>query len=102
MPSVTLTTVPTLRASASPSNFSMRCLMSWLISEGLRFMFESCYFKIGLMDQGGGEERELLPHRAVDDQVAGADHCAADERLVFHVLERDLAAELLVQRLADE
>ncbi len=44
MPSVTLTTVPSVRASDTTWNCSMRCLISSLISEG----FTCCIFQYPL------------------------------------------------------
>ena len=39
MPSVTVTTVPTLRSSVALANFSMRALIRSLISDALMDMF---------------------------------------------------------------
>ena len=41
------------------------------------------------------EARELAAQRAVDDDVAGVDHRAADQRCVDRGLDLDLAAEAL-------
>src|SRR5690606_8327917 len=47
------------------------------------------------------QARELAAQRAVDDDVAGIDHRAADQGLVHRRFQLDLAAEALAQRGPD-
>src|SRR5690606_23567434 len=124
MPSDTEVTVPSLRASADSLTFSMRALISSLISDGLSvevailvscragldppravLRFRSagrnppCEFKS--MGQRGLQALQLAAHGTVDDDVAGIDHRAADQAGVDRGLDLDLAAEALAQRGLD-
>src|SRR5580704_16985226 len=79
MPSVTLTTVPTLRASVADLNLSMRALMRSLISDA----FEPA-------EQG-----------TVDYRVAGAQYGAADQCGVRGVVQPHRALELALESLPE-
>src|SRR5690606_19984163 len=126
MPSDTEVTVPSLRASAASLTFSMRLLISSLISEGLSWVLAISGSSVrasgwcavsgscGGVASGGCrprrpcllaqcrlQARELAAQRAVDDDVAGADHRAADQRGVDRGIDFDLAAETAFERRAD-
>src|SRR5690606_22164806 len=109
MPSDTEVTVPSLRASAASLTFSMRLLISSLISDGLSVCMgvslgrpagAGAWFKgkSSSVRQYRAEARQLGPQRAVDHRVAGVDHRAADQALVDRRGQLDLAAEALAQR----
>src|SRR5690606_37503087 len=118
MPSATLVTVPSLRASAARPTFSMRVLISSLIADGLSVVVAIASF-LGarrpargwiqvraslwsvLLRQRGLQAFALALEPPVDDHFAGVDHRAADQALVDRGLELDLAAEALAQRRAD-
>src|SRR5690606_25372725 len=116
MPSATEVTVPSLRASADRPTFSMRVLISSLISDGL-----SCVVAMFVSNVGRAWARhhgrrargppgecqsvcecvlhalQLAAQRAVDDGVAGVDHRTADQALVDRGLDLDLASEAAAQ-----
>src|SRR5215831_8793636 len=100
MPSVTETIEPTLRASVTDLKFSIRCLIRSLISVALMAM---CVLsrRIRLCVSGGqfvGDARQARAQRAVDHQVAGAQHGPADERGIDLGVQPHLALEALFQR----
>src|SRR5580704_12198207 len=101
MPSVTDTMVPTLRASVTPLKFSMRCLMRSLISVALMAMLRiPCEFRMcgrSSRDQFVGDARQSPAHRAIDDQVAGAHHGAAEEFRVSSAVQAHFALEAAAQ-----
>src|SRR5690606_21375093 len=118
MPSATEVTVPSLRASADSLTLSMRERISSLISEGLSVVVAIASFPVGRTwaRRGGGsgpalwcclgsvgqrglQAPELALERAVDDDVAGGDHRAADEAFIDGGLDLDLAAEAALERL---
>src|ERR1043165_9515422 len=96
MPSVTVTTVPTLRASACDLKFSMRDLMRSLISDALTDMLDP--YKNSLCGQFSGQAIEAALDGAVDDQVAGLEHGATEQGLIDLRLHAHSAAELLLER----
>jgi hypothetical protein len=79
--------VPSLRASAASLNFSMRVLMSSLISDGLSVVCHDLGdsrkgFEMGCADycdSSALQAHQLAAQRSVDDHVAGLDHRAADQ-----------------------
>src|SRR5579863_902485 len=97
MPSVTDTMVPTLRASVTPLKFSMRCLMRSLISVALMAMLRipcecrMCGRSSG--DQLVGNALEAPAYRAIDDQVTGAHHGAAEEFRVGRAVQAHFALQ---------
>src|SRR5580692_2172637 len=97
MPSVTDTMVPTLRASVTPLKFSMRCLMRSLISVALMAMLRiPCEFRMGgrsSCDQLVGDALQAPAHRAIDDQVTGAHHGAAEKFRVSRAMQAHLALQ---------
>src|SRR5690606_20965737 len=117
MPSVSETTVPTLLCSAPASKFSIFSLMTELISEGLSCMSipqlrilrprmrtgmpPTPAFSLVSERHPGGETFQFAAQRAVNDEVAGADLRAADQRLIDHADELHVPAEPAHQRLAD-
>src|SRR5215469_4011851 len=96
MPSVTDTIVPTLRASVTDLKPSIRCLMRSLISLALMAM-RVFPRKICLGGQLVGDALEPPAERAVDHQVAGAQHGAADQRRISHTLQSHGAAQSLLE-----
>src|SRR5579864_2640497 len=107
MPSVTDMMEPTLRASVTPLKFSIRCLMRSLISVALmaipsvpfKNLSQSGPMKLSVLidaDQLAGNAKaqfhgwlsgefvgdavETGAERAVDDEIAGAEDSAADQR----------------------
>ena len=92
MPSVTVTTVPTLRASVADLKFSMRDLMRSLISDALTDMLS-----ISLCGQFGGQAIEPALERAVDHQVAGLQDGATEQAAVDTCVQAHLAPQLLLQ-----
>src|SRR4249919_3541409 len=112
MPSDTEVTVPSLRASAVSLTFSMRVLISSLISDGLSCVVAmggslepalppTCAKRNYLVRKRGLQATELALERAIDHHVAGVDHGAADQRGVDRGLDLDVAAEALLQRGLD-
>src|SRR4249919_183870 len=112
MPSDTEVTVPSLRASAVSLTFSMRVLISSLISDGLSCVVAmggslepalppTCAKRNYLVRKRGLQATELALERAIDHHVAGVDHGAADQRGVDRGLDLDLATEALLQRGLD-
>src|SRR6516164_10664354 len=95
MPSVTETIAPTLRASVTDLKFSMRCLIRSLISVALMAM---C---VPLCCQFVGDALEPRAQRAIDHQVAGAQHGTADERRVGLAVQPHFALEPPLERRAD-
>src|SRR5208283_1866460 len=93
MPSVTLTTVPTLRASAADWNFSMRALIRSLISDALMDIKP-------LPCQFGSEPFQTAFQRSVDDQIPRANHRAAQQRRVHRILHAHPALQSRLKRLA--
>src|ERR1700761_5985950 len=101
MPSVTDTMVPTLRASVTPWKFSMRCLMRSLISVALMAMLRiPCECRMSVWssrDQLVGDALQAPAHRAIDDQVTGTHHRAADELRIDLTVQPHLALEPVAQ-----
>src|SRR5579862_7356743 len=103
MPSVTLTTVPTLRASAADWNFSMRALMRSLISDALmdisillwRRPRAPAYF--GLAGQFRSQALEPALQGAVDHEVARMNHRPSEERGIHAVAHVHPALESRVE-----
>src|SRR5688572_24671239 len=94
IPSVTVTTVPTLRASVADLKFSMRLLMRSLISDALTDIFN-----LGktLCGQFGGQALEPALERAVDHEIARPEHGATEQAVVDSGVQAHLAAQLLLQ-----
>src|SRR5688572_13650023 len=97
MPSVTDTTVPSVRMRAPASRFWMRLLISSEISDGLSCIRLLASLLLSL--EGGFERAELRARRAVDDLVAEHHAHAGDQRLVDLDFGSDFAAGLLLQPL---
>src|SRR5512138_563242 len=96
MPSVTDTMVPTLRASVTDLKFSIRALIRSLISVALMAMvfpqYEFCCAAFaGSGGQLVGDALEPRAQRAVDHQIAGAEHGTADQGRVRRRVQADLA-----------
>src|SRR5690606_29181956 len=101
MPSDTEVTVPSLRASAASATFSMRVLISSLISDGLSVVVAILVslvpalppagfkkvFTNELVRQRRVQARQLALDRAVDDDVGGRDQRAADQAFVDRRLD---------------
>src|SRR5580698_4727693 len=102
MPSVTDTMVPTLRASVTPLKFSMRCLMRSLISVALMAMLRIPWeFRMGgrsSRDQLIGDALQAPAHRAIDDQVTGAQHRAAEQCRISSAMQAHFALQAVRQR----
>src|SRR5579864_2880395 len=105
MPSVTETIEPTLRASVTDLKFSMRCLMSSLISVAL-MAISSTPGKAQF--NGWSSGRQLVSdalepgaQRAIDHQVPGAQHRTADELRVCLAVQPHLAPQPLLERCAE-
>src|SRR6478752_2968598 len=96
MPSVTVTTVPTLRASVCDLKFSMRLLMRSLISDALTDM--GWILEKTLCGQFSGQALEPALERAVDVQVAGLEDGTAQQAAVDAGVQAHLAPQLLLQR----
>src|SRR5688572_30456112 len=95
MPSVTVTTVPTLRASLADLKFSMRDLMRSLISDALTDMFR---FLKNLSSHFNGQAFEPALDGTVDHEIAGLEDGAANEAAVDLGMQTHLASEFLLQR----
>src|SRR5215469_4692433 len=95
MPSVTDMMEPTLRASVTPLKFSIRCLMRSLISVALMAMW------VLLCREFVGDAVETATQRAVDDEIAGAQDSAADQRRVGLTVQPHLALEPPPERRGD-
>ena len=80
MPSVTVTTVPTLRASVADLKFSMRDLMRSLISDALTDIV--LILEKFLSGHFNGQAFEPALDGAVDHQIAGLEDGAANEAAV--------------------
>src|SRR5688572_16737688 len=102
MPSVTVTTEPTLRASVAAAKFLMRALIRSLISEALMDMSSFPLVREPLTRPCSKvfstRQFDLEPHkfshkRAVDQQIAGADDGAADETRVRAAMQAHVALE---------
>src|SRR2546430_4370669 len=102
MPSVTETIEPTLRASVTDWKFSIRCLMRSEISVALMAMssvpLKARFSGWSSGSQLVGDALEACAQRAVDHQVPGAQHRAADERRVDLAAQAHGALEPLLQR----
>src|ERR1700679_1866203 len=100
MPSVTLTTVPTLRASVADLNLSMRALMRSLISDAL--MDITLNPLANTFHLGRQFERNALEpaeQGTIDYRVAGAQHSAADQARIGGAVQAHAALELEFERL---
>src|SRR5262245_10761491 len=92
MPSVTVTTEPTLRASVAAAKFWMRALIRSLISEALmdistflwcRAASAAAAARVSTSTrQFDFQPGEPAPDRAVDQEVAGSDDRAPDQARV--------------------
>src|ERR1019366_2053489 len=98
MPSVTLTTVPSVRASVSDSKFSMRLRIKLLISEGLSFICFSLISINLLSSQGVCQLGKTGACRTVDYFVSGADNYPAHQFAVCFAAEPDFTAHALFHR----
>src|SRR5215472_14643938 len=97
MPSVTDMIEPTLRASVTPLKFSIRCLMRSLISVAL-IAIPSVP---GLNGEFVGNAVETGTQRAVDDEIAGAQDSAADQRRIGLVVQPHFTLEPALERRGD-
>src|ERR1700709_2603718 len=97
MPSVTDTMVPTLRASVTPLKFSMRCLMRSLISVALMAMLSIPWeFRMSgrsSRDQFVGDALQAPAHRAINDQVAGAQYGATQQLRISRAMQAHFALQ---------
>src|ERR1700685_3447887 len=105
MPSLTDTIVPTLRASVTPWKFSMRCLMRSLISVALMAMLRIPWeFRISRRlssrDQFVGDALQAPSHGSIDDQVARAQHGAAEQFRIGGAMQAHFALQTSGQRHA--
>src|SRR5207248_3058732 len=100
MPSVTDTIVPTLRASVTALKFSIRCLIRSLISVALIAMCfgSSKLLSVCLDCQLVRDPVEPGAQRAVDDEVAGAQHGSADELRVRLAVQAHRPFQLALER----
>src|SRR3954468_2411527 len=94
MPSVTVTTVPTLRSSLADLKFSMRDLMRSEISEALTDMF----VYLTLSGQFSSQAFEPALDRAVDHEIASPEDGAAEQAPVDLGVQAHAAPQLLLQR----
>src|SRR5690606_29760674 len=119
IPSDTEVTEPSLRDSADSLTFSMRVLISSLISDGLSWVVAIFFSWLGGSDppsrsadivrprvafsvgQCALEPLELALERTIDHHVARIDHRAADQRRINRRLDLDLAAEATLEAGAD-
>src|SRR5580698_8067956 len=100
MPSVTLTTVPTLRASVADLNLSMRALMRSLISDALMdITLNPLANTVRLRRQLERDAFEPAEQGTVDYRVAGAQYGAADQCGVRGVVQPHRALELAPESL---
>ena len=96
MPSVTVTTVPTLRASLADLKFSMRDLMRSLISDALTDMFESSEKLYAVSSVARRSSRPLIEPSITRSPAL---RTAPPSRLPSTlVCRRTLAPQLLLQR----
>src|SRR5471032_1342167 len=97
MPSVTDTIAPTLRASVASLKPSIRCLIRSLISIALMAMsFDP--LKSVLCRKLECHAFEPGAQRAVNDEVTGTYHRAANQRGVHFVVQPYLALQSLLKR----
>src|ERR1700677_2640574 len=102
MPSVTLTTVPTLRASVADLNLSMRALMRSLISDALMDITLNPLANTGrLRRQLERNALEPAEQGTVDYRVAGAQYGAADQCGIRGVVQPHGALELALESLRE-
>src|SRR3984957_2204855 len=100
MPSVTLTTVPTLRASVVDLNLSMRALMRSLISDALMDITLNPLANTGrLRRQLERNAFEPAEQGTVDYRIAGAEDRAADQCGIRGAVQAHRALELALERL---
>src|ERR1700760_4645567 len=95
IPSVTDTIVPMLRASVTPLKLSIRCLIRSLISVALIAM--SCPIAKFLSSQLVRNAVEPRAHRAIDDQIAGTQHRAAQQGRIGLAVQADLPLQSALQ-----
>src|SRR5882724_4183156 len=100
MPSVTDTIVPTLRASVTALKFSIRCLIRSLISVALIAMVlgPRNTLSVCLGCQLVRDSVEPRAQRAVDDEIAGAQHGPADEPRVRLAVQAYRSFQLALER----
>src|SRR3984885_4655432 len=101
MPSVTLTTVPTLRASVADLNLSIRALMRSLISDALMDIPKSSSNTCRLSRQLERDALEPTEQGTIDNRVAGAQHGAADQCRICFAMQPHAAFQLALQRLRE-
>jgi len=92
MPSVTETTVPTLRASLADENFSIRWRIRSLISEALIDM----KLILPVVSLAGGRSCQLCQasaDAAINDQVIGPDHGSADQGRIYLAVQMHVAVQ---------
>src|SRR5688572_11585331 len=93
MPSVTVTTVPTLRASLADWNFSIRALIRSLISDALIAITVS--YLLGYLC---AQALQASTQGSIDDQVVGLQHRAAQQGRVERVVQADFTLQSLFER----
>src|ERR1700760_4583468 len=101
MPSVTLTTVPTLRASVADLNLSIRALMRSLISDALMDIPESSSNTFRLSRQFERDALEPTEQGTIDNRVAGAQDCPADQCGICFAMQPHAAFQLALQCLGE-
>src|ERR1700761_5714270 len=99
MPSVTLTTVPTLRASVADLNLSIRALMRSLISDALMDIPESSSNTFRLSRQLERDALEPTEQGTIDNRIAGAQYGAADQCGIRLAMQPHAALQLALQCL---
>src|SRR5205823_12567801 len=102
MPSVTDTIEPTLRASVTALKVSILCLMRSLVSVALMAIssvpVKAQFHGWSSGSQLVGDAVKARAQRAVDHQIARAQHRAADELGIDRTVQSDRALESLLQR----
>src|ERR1700723_4355212 len=102
MPSVTLTTVPTLRASVADLNLSMRALMRSLISDALMDITLNPLANTGhLRRQLERNAFEPAEQGTVDYRIAGTQYGAADQGGIRVAVQAHRALELALEGLGE-
>src|SRR5580704_6763198 len=102
IPSVTLTTVPTLRASVADLNLSMRALMRSLISDALMDITLNPLANTGhLRRQLERDAFEPAEQGTVDYRVAGTEDRAADQCGIRGAVQPHAALELALESLGE-
>src|ERR1700761_26895 len=99
MPSVTLTTVPTLRASVADLNLSIRALMRSLISDALMDIPKSSSNTFRLSRQFERDALEPTEQGTIDNRIAGTQDRAADQCGICFAVQPHAALQLALQGL---